>query len=654
MNKLAGGENFLTNFHISYMITGFYAIMGLTSDKRVFLIRLLNPWKHLSLHNKLFVLLVIFSVLPSLLVYWSSQYFMVESNMKHSAASASLLLKSAEGELSHVFGEYSTSINALVVNYDFQQYLKAEPTDYALQSRLASGFKSLLQNMLQLHPELAGILYTDNLGKVYYASNQYFRDFNYPIAASRYYSEAAVRQAPYLSVPHDADYMLNTPVEVFSFVFPVRDLRSGSYDARIYLEINAEAIRSKLADEISADAHLSLYDAETGTMVTAGHSNRSFAQALAQALAAPQGKQSFKADTEEYEYASLPLGLGQWELVWSASLREISGGVRQSLGTMLLIAAASVAVALIIAYPAMRILWRPMRRLSSSIGQLSRGRYEPVDSTRSDDEIGRLIAAFNTMLVNLQQLEQEVLESRLKEQEQELLYLQAQTNPHLLFNTLEMIDSYAARGDSEAVGEMIQSVSRMMRYSVSKDGGWVTLEEELAYTEEFLRIHSYRFGGGTSLRWNIDPLCLKRKVMKLCVQPFVENILKYGGTAGEPQQKLEIEISAQLDGGFFRLSVADSGSGTDAEVMAKVNRLSKEQGKSGDPFFLSHTGILNICRRLHLAYGSKVTVRMQPNHPRGTVIGWSLQPDSNPAPGWQRGDSSYRRELNHGISFDKH
>lgn len=592
--------------------------------------RITSPIRSLSLRHKLLLILIVFSVLPSLLVFGSSERILTRSNTNHSTATATLLLEAVASDLVKELRDLGEAVNTLLVNYEFQQFVNAPKEDYALQARLALSYKQQLEMILSTYRHVEGIVYTDKSGKVFYSSYESFMDYSYPLQDDPIYGTGGEEPSgPTLSDSHRASYLLGTPYEVYSLIFPVHNLRTGHVEGKLFLEIKTDYVLDKIHDRQVGTAgpqvRLFLANRETGTVAGDSEDRYGLVAPLRQALTG-QSKAQFRlsAGQGDYEVLTKALGYGSWELVWAASLDDIAGGVRHARRSMLLVAGSSLLVALLIAYMLARIVWRPMNRLRSGIEHLSQGRYLPVPEESRSDEVGLLISTFNRMLVNLQQLEQDILESRLNEKERELLQLQAQINPHLLFNTLETIDSYASRHEGEAVSEMVQAVAAMMRFAVRQDGGWAPLGEELAYIRQFLDIHTYRYGTGIEVIWDIEPECLAISVMKLSLQPFVENALKYGWTPDMTLSDFRLEIRIRRKaGGLLEFAVSDTGIGVDPEVMTRLNTLDmsrKNGGKPGDPYFSVHTGIWNVCRRFHLAYGERAALSMKPNIPQGTVV----------------------------------
>jgi len=591
--------------------------------------RLLHPAQSPTLKSKLFVLLAAISIIPSLVVYASSQLYMFRANTQYSASISNQYLQSVSLQLASYLEGLVHSFDPLIVDYDFQQYVQASREDYGTQARLLSTFRTSIDNVLQSRGPLTGVLYLDRQGKVFYESYKHSLNFSYSFEKDSYYSTVIGTDSVNLSYPHPASYMLGRPVEVVTLAIPVLDLRSGSYESWLLLEIEADYIRGQLNEDLSAQSgsHLLLYDRGTRSFIATRRFEEPLLHQLQDSLqsAASEGAPIlFQASGDRFEATYRSLSIGEWDLVWVASLNELTGGTKRSLRIMVTVAVLSLIVALLIAYPVMRVVFRPLTHLNRSIKNLSTGIYLPVKAARNpNDEIGYLVHTFNKMLVDLKQLEREVLDSRLREKERELLQLQAQIHPHFLFNTLETIESYALQNNPEAVGVMVQNVSRMMRYNVRNDGGWATLEEELDYIRQYLSIHAYRTGAEIDVEWAVDPNCLHRSVMKLSIQPFVENALKYAWNPNrEPPFRLRIQVQSTEKELLF--SVADNGEGASEGVRDKIARMEERSRMEDDPYFRAHTGIYNVYRRFFLAYGDRVRIEMVPNIPRGTVVRWAI------------------------------
>jgi sensor histidine kinase YesM len=224
------------------------------------------------------------------------------------------------------------------------------------------------------------------------------------------------------------------------------------------------------------------------------------------------------------------------------------------------------------------------------------------------------------MLDDLKRLEKEVYEAKIKEKERELLQLQAQTNPHFIFNTMEAIEVYARKNNNQAVSAMIQSISKMMRYNARNDSGWVELKEEIRHVRHFLTIHYYRNSSEIEAVFEVDDEVEHLEVLKLSIQPLVENAMKYGWSAHMKADQFRIRIQANIVGDQLRLSVQDTGAGFYPETLQSLKRLMRNEENVNDPFFRNHTGLSNLYRRLLLTYGTGFSMDIESEPGNGSQV----------------------------------
>ncbi|PZE22185.1 HAMP domain-containing protein [Paenibacillus xerothermodurans] len=567
---------------------------------------------NLSLKQKLFVILATISIIPTMVVGYSSQYFMFRSSTEHSASISSQYVEFVSQDIDNYLQELSRSFDELFTNADFQKFLDTPADDLVAQANHIIQFQPILKKTLPFHHEILGVLYLDQKGKHYFYSYQKQLNPNYSFAADPLYKSALLTRKPELTAPHAMGYTLASQENVFSFVRPVVNLNNGQITAWFIIEIREDAIKNMLSANGTTyrqEGQLLLYHDTKGTSVSHTSVQPELLQKLRYALdrQSPRNEEViFTSQDVEYEATFTDIPYGGWKLVWLAPLNSINKGVEQSYHLTLLIALASLAAALVIAFPVMKFVLMPLYKLKEGMRRLSCGDYSPIDIKHSNDEIGFLVTRYNQTLVELQRLEQEVYQSKLKEKERELLQLQAQINPHFLFNTLETVESYAARNNGEAVGEMVQSVSKMMRYNVRNDGGWSPLKDELSYIKNFLKIHYYRNGSDVYAEFLVDPACLDIPVMKLSIQPFVENAIKYGWSPSMSVDEFLVTIQAELKGDLLYIAVRDTGGGIPADILAKLTPLIQSKGEVIDPYFQKHTGIYNVYRRFLLAYNNEI------------------------------------------------
>ena len=254
------------------------------------------------------------------------------------------------------------------------------------------------------------------------------------------------------------------------------------------------------------------------------------------------------------------------------------------------------------------------------VDAVAKGDLEVADAVYASDEIGIFDSSFTEMVHRTRQLIETNYISEMKKKDAQLLALQAQIQPHFLFNSLEIINSLVEIGEYDTACEVNARLSSLLRYSINHNSsGIVTLREELDYMRDYLYIQNLRFQNRYRLYEEIEEECLDLPMMKLILQPLVENCIKHGfknAAAGNIRlQVCKIDQSIKIE-------LRDDGNGM--EENAFRNLMEKLQGNPLGDFGEQNDsiGILNIHNRLRLKYGERyqIFIETAPGQGMGTVL----------------------------------
>jgi two-component system sensor histidine kinase YesM len=582
--------------------------------------------KNLSLKSKLFILLILISLVPTLTVSFLSQILIVRSSTEYTASISAHMMDNLSKEMNNYLLGINETLNSVVINSEFQKFISVPNDDIPLQANYSINFRPLLQLLIQSKKEILNVLYLDNLGKVYSESQKVHLNMDYNFRADPMLKQVFNMKREGVLVTHRLNYTLypTSRQEAFAFIKPVIDLRQQSINAWMVVEIDSSWLQTMMDhSKLGQSGQLLLYSNIEGKFAVFGEQDLPLFQALGQELEArsQSGTDSFIFSYKGKVFQVLyhTVSLGNVQLVGLVPLDEMTKGVKQAQTLTFVVASISFLIALLIAFPFMGIMLKPLYRLKSGMQLLGRGTSVPIKHS-TQDEIGFLIETYNKMLNDLEIMKKEVLRTKLSEKEKELLQLQAQINPHFLFNTLETIESYSLHNKSDAVSDMLQCVSLMMRYNVRVDGGRAPLREEIKYTENFLNIHYYRYGKRVETLFMIDPELLHISIMKLSIQPFVENALKYGWSPMPEHSDFQITLAVHSEGEQRVFTVTDNGQGLPEPIMDILSELTASDGETSDPYFKQHTGILNVYRRYILAYGKQFSMKFSKNEAAGQGV----------------------------------
>lgn len=249
-----------------------------------------------------------------------------------------------------------------------------------------------------------------------------------------------------------------------------------------------------------------------------------------------------------------------------------------------------------------------------------------------NDEIGTLDRYFNRMIGKLKDLINENYIQKLKKNEAELLALQAQINPHFLYNTLDLVDSMASVYGCKDINTVVKSMADLFRYSINSDQcEFVTLEDEISHVEKYLNIQKMRYEGSLEVFFDIPEELMYCKVLKLIVQPVVENAICHG--IFQKGNKGIIRIYAVLNGNDVIMEVSDNGVGMDEWDLHQVMLYINGKNDSFDSKYKKSIGLLNVNTRLKLKFGEKYGVSIKSRPDVGTSVSIMLPFDFYPEGG---------------------
>lgn len=295
-----------------------------------------------------------------------------------------------------------------------------------------------------------------------------------------------------------------------------------------------------------------------------------------------------------------------------------------------LIFLASVAILAVASVATIRAITRPVEDIVRSMDKIrSTQHYEEIH-TPLHNEVSVIASHFNRMMRKiadsdrqLYEAEKKMLALDLSKVQAELSFYQSQINPHFLYNTLESIRSMALVYGVEEIEKIALSTAKVFRYAV-KAGNMVTLADELDCTREYLNIMCLRFPERYSFEMDVPEMMMGMPMLKMTLQPVVENCFKHG--FDETIDQGLIRITASMHHDSYCITVEDNGKGMDTEMMKRLETYFS-QGLSVENTENSETavGLINTHSRLKLAFGDAAGLSAAACTPHGLRISLHLQ-----------------------------
>lgn len=237
-----------------------------------------------------------------------------------------------------------------------------------------------------------------------------------------------------------------------------------------------------------------------------------------------------------------------------------------------------------------------------------------------NDEIGVLYNEYNNMIDEINTFIKEKYQNRLITLDSQMKALEAQINPHFLYNTLETINSIAEIENVNSISTMSLALGNMFRYSIKTQGELVTIEEELNHLKNYLSIEKIRYGNMLDFDISIDEGLYKNRILKLILQPIVENSIKHG--YGNAVCKANISLRGKLEGDKIIIIISDNGIGMSEGKLAEINELLGKPPQFSDLGQRSRQsiGLKNIHSRIQLYYGTEYGLSIESKENIRTVI----------------------------------
>ncbi len=319
----------------------------------------------------------------------------------------------------------------------------------------------------------------------------------------------------------------------------------------------------------------------------------------------------WKSDQTEYMVSYLKIDETGWKVASIIPYRELS---KESgfigLVTFLLVAINSLLLFVGSIFIS-RTITVPIKKFCEAMKGIEKGEFKKVQLKAGKDEIGRLRDGYNTMVEEIQKLIFRIVEEQKLKRKTELEVLQAQIKPHFLYNTFDSISSLALSGKNQDVYNIMKALGNYYRTSLSRGKELITIGEELDVVSNYLKIQKYRYEDMFSVEYDIDEEVKKYKILKLVLQPFVENALYHGI---RPMQKSgSIYIGAKYHGDAIELIIADNGMGmTDEDVQRLTSGKTAREKNS--------FGIWGTIERLKILYGIEEVVTIESSPGNGTRV----------------------------------
>ena len=312
-------------------------------------------------------------------------------------------------------------------------------------------------------------------------------------------------------------------------------------------------------------------------------------------------------------YTVSSLNSCSWKIVGVSFTDEVTQSVKKQIAVGLAFALQfSLIISVTVYFLLSRTVTRPVRRLVSSMQnfEMQAETYKYKADKANVVEFSTLSASFEHMVHMIQSLMEKVHNEEIVLRKTELKALQAQINPHFLYNTLDSIQWMCEQDNSKEAVEMVGALAKLFRISISHGNEFITISDELRHAESYLIIQSYRYKNQFTYSFDVDESLLGYMCNKITIQPFIENAIYHG--LDRMVDEGEIRICVRADGKDIIITVADNGLGMTKEQCETILKKDRSDSKG--------IGVKNVYDRLKIYFGDEYGISIESELDVGTTV----------------------------------
>lgn len=391
-----------------------------------------------------------------------------------------------------------------------------------------------------------------------------------------------------MSQDNTPTFFADAEARTLAFASPVLSagLNNASRQNYLYMDLDYEQLFTPLESLYEEDFAIQVRDSQ-GTLLYSW-------QNLPEQAALPEARQS--GQQSGFLVAAQPLAAQGWQLVLYRPIGIIYSNMQPLVTVTWVIIAGSLLLFSLLVWQLSRAVVRPLEDLTRNMQTIAEGdlKLTLAGMPARTDEIGILIARFSSMVDRLRYLVNEVYQNKIEKQAYEFKALQAQINPHFLYNSLSLINSKAIIAGQDDISQMAQLLSTFYRTTLNRGRDIITVEDEWKNVTAYIRIQLMMHRNSFDFEEQLDPDIAPCLMPNLLLQPLVENAILHGIDGKNTPDRGRLVIRGACEKGLLVFTISDNGCGMD-EAQRRQLLLADTKGY----------GVQNVNRRVQLRYGKE-------------------------------------------------
>lgn len=577
-------------------------------------IKLVGDWK---LRTKMILSYLLCMLLPLIVLggvlYQTSKERILEE--RRSAAEQSV------GQYNKIFDEYIRQVDSVTllpyVDKDLQNYLlkTTGKQSYANYFDNVDSIYQILETQFMVNKEIEYISLASLNGQILSLSGSGRVRAEYAFLNNKQFSNFFTSTGELIfSSRHMSRYLFAPREPVFTVGRRILDFYEGFYSGYIIIDCNMD-IFDRVCEQMNngEKKHILIADGGGELLYT---SKKEYAwedeQNILSLAQRETGNGSTWEITGEQVYSvhdtSSTTGWTVYEILPYAAILDSVKPIRN---VMFILSGCCIVLVILCSLFIANSVSNPIRRLQKTMQQVEEGNTALRSEIQNNSEVGQLSHTFNQLLDRIEQLLTVIKGIEIKKREAQLDALKSQINPHFLYNTLESIRMMAVIEDKDDIARAIEALSDLFRYAIRGKTDIIDVGEELEYIKNYILLQKIRFEDRLQVEYDIDASLLHHKMIKLTVQPLVENAIVHGLSGIDDSWLIRISVTKQETD--LLICVEDNGVGIFPDKLLEIQKQLDSGGEPG-----AGIGLNNIHQRIVMYFGREYGLKLESRPMAGT------------------------------------
>jgi two-component system, sensor histidine kinase YesM len=568
----------------------------------------------LNLLTKLMIMLLLISILPIFLIQFTSYKISTSTIEKQTKELTRANLQQSSNSVEEFFRAYDNIILDIYTDssyIDNLKYINVWDTKnyYAAKHRI----EEKLENITYVYSEILGIAIVGLNGDATFydtvtlsGEESYCFDVNKIRINAMFKDSLKVKHAIYSSTIYKSDKNYGNK-NFFYIAHQLTDFnnyKNGPVGS-VFLCIDESALRNVYSTDMDYNSNLTFLVNQNGDIISFPleayvglnlyneFSNKNIINATKGFF-----QDNHFMNSKHLEVHTSNIKGGVFTLINVQNLTYALKDVKNISKIIILMGILLVMICILIAMPFAAITDKSVKKIIHAMGKADQGDYDAQITLEGNDEFARIAHHFNHMIVRIKESNQQERQALLRKKNAEIKSLEAQINPHFLYNTLDAINWVAIEHEEFHISKLLINLATILRYSIHKSNEIVTIQEELEYLKRYIYLQQERFCYSFQYAIHMDDTVKYCKIHKLLVQPLIENTIVHGFPGSTAHDEINIVIQ-MLYHTYLQIKVIDNGKGMSQELVELFNSYDYSKDK-----IETSIGVRNVITRLKLYYGS--------------------------------------------------